>query len=65
LRPGSTKTNFEFAYWNATNLRAPRASHLTRLRLALRDADHFDKTETYTEDGKEDVTVFNFVRAGK
>lgn len=38
------------------------ASHLIRLELELKDADHFDKTEVYTEGGKDDTTVFHFVR---
>ena len=55
-------TTLQFTFTDATNLARPGASHLTRLRFQLRDVDHLDKTEVYTEDGKEDVTVLTFVR---
>ena len=54
LDPASTKTALEFTFYDATNLAGPGASHLTRLRFQLGDADHFDKTEVYTEHGKEE-----------
>ena len=62
LEPGSTKAMLEFAFHDVTNLSSPSASHMTRLRLQIKDADHLDKTEVYTEQGKENTTVFNFVR---
>ena len=65
LESASTKTTLRFGFYDATNLTATSASHLTRLRLELRDADHFDKTEVYMADGKEDVTALNFVRVSQ
>ncbi len=65
LQPESTKTTLQFSFYDATNLRAPTASHLTRLRFQLRDADHFDKTEIYTEGGTDGETVLKFVRVQK
>jgi hypothetical protein len=65
LEPGSTKTMLGFAFHDVTNLSSPSASHMTRLRLEIKDADHFDKTEVYTGQGKENTTVFNFVRVPK
>jgi hypothetical protein len=62
LDPASTRTALQFAFSDATNLAGPGASRLTRLRFLLRDAGHFDKTEVYTQGGKDEVTVFNFVR---
>ena len=62
LDSASTPTTLQFVFYDATNLLDANASHLTRLRLQLRDADHFDKTEVYTEASKDDVTVFKFVR---
>lgn len=62
LESASTKTTLRFRFHDATNLTAASASHLTRLRLELGDADHFDKTEVYSADGKDDVTVLSFVR---
>ncbi len=35
---------------------------MTRLRLELVDVDHLTKTETYVEDGKDDVSVLRFSR---
>lgn len=61
----STRTDVTFSYFDATNLRAPGASHLTKLRFRLLDADHFEKTEIYTEAGKDDTTVLKFVRVGR
>jgi hypothetical protein len=62
LQAPSSKTNVEFSFYDATNLRSPSASHLTRLRLQLKDADHFDKVEVYTENGKDDETTLKFNR---
>jgi hypothetical protein len=62
LDSASTTTTLEFVFYDATNLLDSSASHLTRLRLQLRDADHFDKTEVYSEVGKDGVTVFRFIR---
>jgi hypothetical protein len=59
----SDGARFELAFFDATNLPDPRASHLVRLGIALVDADHFEETEVYEEDGKEDRTVFAFRRA--
>jgi hypothetical protein len=60
--PKSTKTDLQFTFHDATNLADSNASHLTQLRMHLRDADHFDKTEIYKDGGKDDITVFKFIR---
>jgi hypothetical protein len=65
LRSTPDDKRFQFVFLDATNLPDPRASHLVKLGVALVDADHFEKTEIYEEDGKEDVTVFAFRRAPK
>ena len=62
LDPASTPTDLRFTFKDATNLASPAASHLTRLRIQIIDANHYDKTETYTENGKDDTTVYHFVR---
>ncbi|HEU0210259.1 MAG TPA: hypothetical protein VFQ78_14930 [Candidatus Udaeobacter sp.] len=58
----SSKKHFEFSFHDATNLRTPGAPHLTRLRLQLKDAGHFDKVEVYTENGKDDEATLKFCR---
>ncbi len=65
LRSTQDERRFEFAFFDATNLADPRASHLVKLGIALVDADHFDDTETYEEAGKPDVTVFAFHRVAR
>ena len=65
LQSESTKTTLQFSFYDATNLRAPSASHLMRLRFQLRDADHFDKTEVCTEGGIDEETILNFGRVQK
>ena len=62
LESASTATTLQFVFYDATNLLDSNGSHLTRLWLQLRDADHFDKTEVYTAAGKDNVTVLKFVR---
>ena len=63
LEPGSTKAIFPFAFHDATNLADPGASHLVHLKLRLTDAGHLERTEVYSKDGKEEVTVLRLVRA--
>jgi hypothetical protein len=65
LRATPDDKRFEFAFVDATNLTDPRASHLTKLDVALLDADHFDKTEVYEEAGQVDRTVLAFRRASR
>src|SRR5262245_4045200 len=50
--------SLEFVFQDATNLSSPASSHLTRLKLELDDADHFQRTETYVADGKDETTVY-------
>jgi hypothetical protein len=61
LEPGETETALQFSFYDATNLPDTNASHLTRLKFQISN-DRFDRTEIYTERGKEDVTIFHFVR---
>jgi hypothetical protein len=51
-----------FAFLDATNLPDPSASHLVRLELALTDAGHPVRIETYLEKGKEDVSRLELIR---
>jgi hypothetical protein len=51
-----------FAFQDATNLPDASASHLVRLELALTEAGHLVRTETYLEKGKEDVTRLELAR---
>jgi hypothetical protein len=64
LLPASDGRTWEFAFQDASNLPDAASSHLTRIRLQLKDGDHFDKTEIYSSDGKDDITVFTFTRIG-
>jgi hypothetical protein len=59
---GVSGNAYDFEFLDATNLGKPSDSHMTRLRLELVDADHLTKTETYVEDGKDDVSVLRFSR---
>jgi hypothetical protein len=51
-----------FMFADATNLPDPNASHLVRLELQLIDPNHLVRTETYRENGKEDVAKLELVR---
>ena len=62
LDPNSTATEMTFRFLDATNLKSQDDSHLVRLVLRIKDGDHFEKTEVYTEHGVEDVTVYQFTR---
>src|SRR5262245_9207319 len=50
--------SLEFTFHDATNLASPASSHLAKLKLELNDADHFQRTETYVADGKDETTVY-------
>src|SRR5262245_41826883 len=45
-----------FAFFDATNLPDPSASHLVRLELSLEPDGSLKRTETYRERGKDDVS---------
>jgi hypothetical protein len=62
LLPARNDRMWQFAFQDATNLADPAASHLTRIRFQVTDPDHIKKTEVYTAYGKQNVTVFSFVR---
>lgn len=51
-----------FTFFDATNLAAPADSHLRRLEFEWLDADHFNKTEIYTENSRDDATILKFTR---
>lgn len=61
-RSGAEGKKLIFTFADATNLTSPAASHLHRLEVELVDKTHFRRVEVYLEDGKEDVTEFQFVR---
>jgi hypothetical protein len=54
LRPGAPDTLL-FEFLDATNLRSPSDSHLVRLTLRWKDADHLLREEVYASGGREDV----------
>jgi hypothetical protein len=58
----ASPTRWVFTFLDATNLPDENASHLVRLELALTDAVHLVRTETYREKGKEDVTRLELIR---
>ena len=62
LDPQSTSTEMTFRFLDATNLKSEQDAHLTRLVLKIKDDDHFEKTEVYTERGVEDITVYQCTR---
>jgi hypothetical protein len=58
----ASPTRWVFTFLDATNLPDASAAHLVRLELALTDAGHLIRTETYLEKGKEDVTRLELIR---
>ncbi|MFV8755992.1 hypothetical protein ACNOYE_36025 [Nannocystaceae bacterium ST9] len=54
--------NLVFEYLDATNLAGPAAAHLVRLEFAFDGADRYSQIETYTAEGKADVTTRVFQR---
>ncbi|MFN7922250.1 MAG: hypothetical protein U0Q16_19255 [Bryobacteraceae bacterium] len=62
LDPGGAPGKLVFRFVDATNLKSAGASRLVRLVFDFKDADHFDKTEVYANNGAEEVTVFRFSR---
>jgi hypothetical protein len=62
LDPNSTSSEMRFRFLDATNLKSQADSHLVRLALKIKDDDHFELTEVYTERGVEDVTIYQFTR---
>jgi hypothetical protein len=61
LTESSTADHLVFDFVDGTNLKEG-ASHLRRLELERLGPDKWRKTETYTSDGKDDVTVFDCSR---
>lgn len=55
LRTASSADVLVFEFLDATNLRSPADSHLVRLTLRWRDADHLVREEVYAASGREDV----------
>lgn len=62
LSPSSTDNDLTFEFADATNLAKPTDSHLIRLRLELVAPDRVKLYETYTADGKEDLSVLDLTR---
>ncbi|MFT3839756.1 MAG: hypothetical protein QM723_22410 [Myxococcaceae bacterium] len=54
LQPGK---DLVFTFLDATNLSDPQASHLIRLELKLEKDGSLTRTETYREQGKDEVTT--------
>ena len=52
-----------FEFLDATNLRSPSDSHLVRLTLRWKDADHLVREEVYASGGREEVGTLLLERA--
>ena len=59
-KPDASPLVFDFV--DATNLASPAASHLNHFEIALTDKEHFTKSETYRENGKDDTTPMHLTR---
>ena len=57
LRPGSSTEALVFEFLDATNLHSAADSHLVRLTLRWRDADHLVREEVYAANGKTDAAT--------
>jgi len=57
LRPHPSGDALLFEFLDATNLRNAADSHLVRLTLRWRDADHLVRDEVYAANGKEDEST--------
>ena len=55
LRSASSQDVLVFDFLDATNLRSAADSHLVRLTLRWRDADHLVREEVYAASGREEV----------
>lgn len=53
---------FEFAFLDATNLASADAPHLTSLRIALIDKDHFDEEWASDQGGQREAITLHFTR---
>jgi hypothetical protein len=62
LDSNSKSTEMTFRFVDATNLKSQSDAHLVRLVLKIKDDDHFEKTEVYSERGDEEVTIYQFTR---
>jgi hypothetical protein len=62
LDPNSTANAMTFRFLDATNLKSKDDSHLVRLVLKIKDNDHLEKTEVYTQRGSEDTTIYELTR---
>jgi len=52
-----TADTLVFEFLDATNLRAPSDSHLVRLTLRWKDADHLVREEVYASNGREEAST--------
>ena len=51
-----------FKYIDATNLKSEHDGHMLNLDITFKDKDHFTQAWTWTKDGKNSTTVFEFER---
>ena len=58
-----TADTLVFEFLDATNLRAPSDSHLVKLTLRWKDADHLVREEVYASGGREEVGTLLLERA--
>jgi len=63
LRAASSPDVLVFDFLDATNLRSAADSHLVRLTLRWRDADHLVREEVYAASGREEVGTLLLERA--
>lgn len=60
--PQGARETLEFVYVGASNLPAPGAPHMRRVRITFSDPDHFTEQWTKVENGKDTVFELRFVR---
>lgn len=62
LRAGAMADVLVFDFLDATNLRSAADSHLVRLTLRWRDADHIVREEVYATNGREEAGTLSLER---
>lgn len=63
LRSDASNDSLAFEFFDATNLKSARDSHLVRLTFRLVDANRLVRQEVYSENGVEDASTLLLERA--
>jgi hypothetical protein len=58
----ASATEFSFSFVSATNLASAAAGHMSHLTVTLKDHDHFSETWTWSDNGTDHTSVFDFTR---